>query len=134
MVRLKLNLEEFFHVSQSVISRLLTRFQQTGNFAERLRIGRPKKTTAAQDHLVRISARRDPLSTCRQLSGNLADDTGVQVSIETIHMKVTRLVLMVRLGEVLTVPEGEFDGEDVDEDEEGEDDDEEEFLRGSCDR
>lgn len=78
----------FFQVSQSVISRLFNRFQETGSVEERPRIGRPSITTPAEDRYVTISARREPLSTCRMLSRRLAEATGTAISAETVRRRL----------------------------------------------
>ena len=93
-----------FNVSQSVISRLNNRFNETGSELERPRNDGPRKTTAAEDRFVTLSARREPLSTCRQLSRRLFNATGTSVSIETIrrrlncvHLRSRRLLRRVPL-------------------------------------
>ena len=42
-----------FKHHESTVSRLLNRFQQTGNVADRLRLGRPRKTTPREDRFLR---------------------------------------------------------------------------------
>ena len=46
-----------FQRQESTISRLLNRFQQTGNIADRPRSGRPRKTMLEEDHFLRTSSR-----------------------------------------------------------------------------
>ena len=48
-----------FQRHESTISRLLNRFQQTGNIADRPRSGRPRKTTPREDHFLTTPYRRD---------------------------------------------------------------------------
>lgn len=43
-----------FNVSQSTISRLLSRFQETGAVTDRPRSGRPRVTTAVEDRFMRL--------------------------------------------------------------------------------
>ena len=45
---------QHLNVNQSTISRLWTRFQQTGSTADRPRAGRPRATTPAQDCFLRL--------------------------------------------------------------------------------
>lgn len=77
-----------FDVSQSVISRLFSRYTETGSVSERPRSGRPRKTNAAQDRYIGISAARRPTVTCRNLAADLREATGVQLSIETIRKRL----------------------------------------------
>ncbi|XP_067679681.1 uncharacterized protein [Haliotis asinina] len=51
------------NVSQSSISRLFTRFNQTGSTNDRRRSGRPRLTTPAQDSFIRVLHLRDRTST-----------------------------------------------------------------------
>ena len=45
---------QHFQRHESTISRLLNRFQQTGNVADRPRSGRPRKTTPREDRFLTI--------------------------------------------------------------------------------
>ena len=47
-----------FYCHESTISRLLNRFQETGNVADRPRSGRPRKSTPGQDCFLMISSQR----------------------------------------------------------------------------
>ena len=47
-----------FQRHEWTISRLLNRFQQTGNVADRLRSGRPRKTTTQEDCFLTTSSRQ----------------------------------------------------------------------------
>lgn len=60
----KVDIGEHFSVSQSEVSRLVSRFNQTGNIAERLRTGRPKVSMATQDRYITLSDRIAPLDIC----------------------------------------------------------------------
>ena len=48
-----------FQRHESTISRLLNRFQQTVNVADRPRSGRPRKTTLREDRFLTTSSRRN---------------------------------------------------------------------------
>ena len=45
-----------FGISQSVVSRLWQRYQQTGQYHVRQRSGRPRVLTARQDQYLRVTA------------------------------------------------------------------------------
>ena len=51
---------------ESTISRLLNRFQQTGNVADRPRSGRPRKTTPREDRFLTTSSRRNRFLSSRK--------------------------------------------------------------------
>lgn len=94
--RLQQEVANVLNVSQSVISRLNSRFNETGSVSERPRIGGPRKTTPAQDRFVTLSARGEPLSTCRHLSQRLLNATGTNISIETIRRRLNYVNLSSR--------------------------------------
>ena len=48
-----------FQRHESTISRLLNRFQQTGNVADQPRSDRPRKTTLREDRFLTTSSRRN---------------------------------------------------------------------------
>ena len=48
-----------FQCHESTISRLLNRSEQTGNVTDRLRSGRPPKTTPQEDRYLTTSSRRN---------------------------------------------------------------------------
>lgn len=87
---------ESFNVSVSVINRLFSRFNETGTVSERPRTGAPRRTTEAQDRFITVSARREPLSTCRYLGQRLQEATGRNVSIETIRRRLHGVNLVSR--------------------------------------
>ena len=57
-----------FQRHESTISRLLNRFQQTGNVADRPRSGRPRKTTPRENRFLTTSSRRNRFLSCRKLA------------------------------------------------------------------
>lgn len=77
-----------FAVSQSVVSRMWERYQQTGLYHDRSRSGRPRALTARQDQYLRISARRNRLNSTGTLRNSLQNATGVRVSVQTIRNRL----------------------------------------------
>jgi transposase len=73
---------EHFRVNHSIIVRLMQRFRQTGNIADRPRAGRPRKTTPREDRLISRWARQRPFSRVGVLRGNLA--CGGHISTRTV--------------------------------------------------
>ncbi|KAJ4433279.1 hypothetical protein ANN_15538 [Periplaneta americana] len=63
--------------SQSVISRVLPRFRETGLVIRRLGSGSNRKTTPRQDRLIIIKTRRTPFATARHIQKDLQDATGL---------------------------------------------------------
>lgn len=76
------------NVSQSVISRLWNRYQQTHNVDDRPRSGRPRATTQAQDRYIRTQVLRNRAQTANQLSVNLHQVTGIRVTPQTIRNRL----------------------------------------------
>ena len=65
-----------FQRHESTISQLLNRFQQTGNAADRLRSGRPRKNTPRGDRFLTTSSRRNTFLSSRKLGRLLRNATG----------------------------------------------------------
>ena len=70
---------------ESTISRLLNRFQQTGNVADRPRSGRPHKITPREDRFLTTSSRRNRFLSSRKLGGLLRNATGTRVCDRTVR-------------------------------------------------
>lgn len=83
-------------VNQSDVSRGWRRYQQTHSVSDRLRTGRPRSTTAAQDRFVMITATRGPMSTATELRADLRRASGVQVSTQTIRNRLHTRALHAR--------------------------------------
>ena len=66
---------QHFQRHESTKSRLLSRFQQTGNVVDRPRSGRPRKTTLQEDCFLTNSSRRNRFSS-RKLGRLLRNATG----------------------------------------------------------
>ena len=73
-----------FQRHESTISRLLNRFQQTGNVVDRPKSGRPRKTTPREDRFLTTSSRRNRFLSSRKLGCLLKNATGTTV-YHTIH-------------------------------------------------
>ena len=71
-------------VSQSVVSRMWTRFELTGNVMHQHAGGRERSTTRAQDQFVALQARRHRFNTATTLRSELQNATGVRLSTQTI--------------------------------------------------
>ncbi|EFA07092.1 hypothetical protein TcasGA2_TC010082 [Tribolium castaneum] len=94
--RLQAEVAHHFNVSQSVISRLRHRYNETGAVAERPRSGRPRSITPAEDRFLTISARREPFSTCRMLWERLINAADINISIETVRRRLGEVHLASR--------------------------------------
>ena len=77
-----------FGITQSVVSRLWQRYQQTGRYHVRQRSGRPRVLTARQDQYLRVSARRNRMDSAITQRNNLQNATGVRVSIQTVRNRL----------------------------------------------
>ena len=72
---------------ESTISRLLNRFQQTGNVADRPRSGRPRKNTPREDRFLTSSQRNRFLSS-RKLGRLLRYVTGTRLCDRTVRNRL----------------------------------------------
>ena len=79
---------QHFQRHESTISRLLNRFQQTGNVADRPRSGRPRKTTLREDRFLTTSSRRNRFLPSRKLGRLLRNDTGTTVCDKTVRNRL----------------------------------------------
>ncbi|KAM8770935.1 chromobox protein homolog 3-like isoform 2-T5 [Rhynchonycteris naso] len=82
--------------SQSVISRLWNRFQETGTVQRRRGQGRPSATTARDDHFLALLARRNRCSNATELQGQFLAATGRRLSTQTIRNRLHRVGLHAR--------------------------------------
>ncbi len=85
-----------FNVSQSVISRLWNRFQQTGNVAERPRAGRPRSTTRRQDRYLSNMAKRQRFQSAVRLNTDFQMATAVRISSQTVRNRLHAANLRAR--------------------------------------
>lgn len=74
-----------FNVTQSVISRLRNRYNQTGTVQERQRSGRPRCTTTREDRYLGLIARRQRFQSAVRLNADFRQATGRRVSTQTIR-------------------------------------------------
>lgn len=81
--------------TQSVISRLWTRFRITGSVAER-HGGRSRITTRRQDRYIQITARRNRTMTAMMLATRLHSSSGLLVSDQTIRNRLREVRLRSR--------------------------------------
>ena len=77
-----------FQRHESTISRLLNRFQQTGNVADRPRSGRPRKTTPREDRFLTTSSRRSRFLSSRKLGRLLRSATCSRVCNRTVRNRL----------------------------------------------
>ena len=63
---------------ESTISRLVNRFQLTGNVADRPRSGKPRKTTPRKDRFLTTLSRRNRFLSSRKLGRLLRNATGTR--------------------------------------------------------
>ncbi|KAJ4441886.1 hypothetical protein ANN_11746, partial [Periplaneta americana] len=74
--------------TQSVISRVLSRFRETGLVTRRPGGGSNRKTTPRQDRHIIIQPRRTPFATARHMQQDLQNATGLLVSDQTIRNRL----------------------------------------------
>ena len=77
-----------FQPHRSTISRLLNRFQKTGNVADRPGSGRPRKTTPREDHFLTTSSRRNRFLYSRKLGRLLRNATGIRVCDRAVRNRL----------------------------------------------
>ena len=77
-----------FQRDESTIRRLLNRFQQTGNVADRPRSGRPRKTTLRKDRFLTTSSRRKRFLSSRKLGRLLRNATGTRACDGTVMSRL----------------------------------------------
>lgn len=85
-----------FNISQSVVSRLLKRFRETGSESRRPGQGRKRKTTRAQDHFIALSARRNPSTTSVLIRQQLENATGINITAKTVRRRLAEVNLVCR--------------------------------------
>ena len=78
----------YFQHHESTISRLLNRFQQTGNVADRPRSGIPRTTTPQEDRFLTTSFRRNRFFSSRKLGRLLRNATGTRVCNRAVRNRL----------------------------------------------
>ena len=77
-----------FQPDESTISRLLNRFQQTGNVADRPRSARLRKSTPPEDRFLTTSSPRNRFLSSRKLGRLLRNATGRRVCDMTVRNRL----------------------------------------------
>ena len=85
-----------FGVSQSVVSRLYQRYQQTGEVAERRCRGRTRATSRADDRHVVMESLLSRTLSAPKLRQELRNTRGVNVSVQTIRNRLNERGLSAR--------------------------------------
>lgn len=80
----QIDVADRYNVSQSVISRLNNRFNETGSVMDRPREGRPRSTNAREDRLLVRGARMDPTRNCTLLSQDLFAASRISITPRTV--------------------------------------------------
>ena len=83
-------------VSQSVVSRMWTRFHLTGNVMHQHAGGRERSTTRTQDRFIALQARRHRFNNATTLRSELQNATGVRLSTQTIRNRLHEACLRSR--------------------------------------
>ena len=77
-----------FQRHESTIKRLLNRFQQTRNVADRPRSDRPRTTTPREDRFLTTSSRRNRFLSSRKLSHFVRIASGTRVCDRTVRNRI----------------------------------------------
>ena len=79
---------QHFHVSESAISRLRTKYRQTGTIKDRPRPGRPRKTTRREDNFIVMSSRRNRFLSSTRIAGLVRNATGTRICPKTVRNRL----------------------------------------------
>ena len=85
-----------FQCHESTISRLLNRFQQTGNLTDRFRSGRSRQTTPREDRFLTTSSGHNRFLSSRKLGRLLRNATGTRVCDRTVRNRLIESVPSLR--------------------------------------
>ena len=91
-------------VSESAISRLRAKYRQTGTVKDRLRPGRPRKTTRREDNYIVTSSRRNRFMSSTRIAGLVSNATGIRIYARTVRnrLRAARLRRHPYVGVLLT--------------------------------
>ena len=84
----QVDIADLIGTSQSVISRVLSRFRDTGLVTRRHGSASNRKTTPRQDLHIIIQAKRTPFATARHIQQDLQNATGLFVSDHTLKNRL----------------------------------------------
>ena len=79
---------QHFRVSESAISRLRTKYRQTGTVKDRPRSGRPRKTTRREDNCNVMSSRRNRFLSSMKIVDLVGNATGTWICARTVRNKL----------------------------------------------
>ncbi len=88
-----------FLVCKKTIQRLVARFNQTGNVADRARSGRPRKTTDAEDRMIRTAHLRNRTRTATQTAREWAGNNRISRHIVRRRLKNQGITVRNRLSQ-----------------------------------
>ena len=77
-----------FGVNSSTISRLRSRYQATGEFRDRQRTGRPRKTTLSQDRYLVLTSRRNRFMSAPKLASRHYNMFRTRLSSQTVRNRL----------------------------------------------
>lgn len=80
-------------VSQSVVSRALRRYRETGSASRRPGSGTQRVTTPREDRMIVIQARRDPFQSARMIQNQIQNITLRPLSTQTIRNRLREVGL-----------------------------------------
>ena len=76
---------QHFHVSESAISRLRTKYRQTDTTKDRPRPGRPRKTTRRDDNFIVTSSRRNRFQSSTRIARLVRNATETRICAKTVR-------------------------------------------------
>ena len=76
---------QHFHVSERAISRLRTKYRQTGTIKERPHPGRPRKSTRCEDNFIVTSSGCNRFLSSTRIAGLVRNATGTRICAKTVR-------------------------------------------------
>ena len=86
-----------FHVARSTIQKLLKKYREEQQIADRARSGRPRRSTAREDRLLRRMSVDNPRLVARGLRQRWNHEYGVEASLTTVRYRLRELGLPGRI-------------------------------------
>ena len=75
--------------SKTAVNNAIRKFEHDGQYSDKKRLERPRKTTSRDDNMMKLTVARSPTSYCKKIQGMLLRK-GCEVSISSISRRLSK--------------------------------------------
>lgn len=89
---------DLLQIDKSTVNRIINKFKTTNSLKDKPRSGRPRKTTARTDKIIKRKSVADPRKTAVDIANELRDENLADVSRSTVSRRLKEVGLIGRIG------------------------------------